>query len=142
MAQFLGKYRATVHDNADPEGRGRLRLQVPAVLGDELSEWAEACIPLAGPTGQPIGIQAVPAVGTGVWVEFEQGDAQLPIWVGCRWTAAPALAPSADRIVIGGAGSAAIVVDDNGIIVDNGRGASIELTGPSVTINRGALAVT
>ena len=29
----------------------------------------------------------VPPIGAGVWVEFEHGDPNHPIWVGCRWGA-------------------------------------------------------
>ena len=47
----------------------------------------EPCVPLAGPTGPPMGVYMVPPIGAGVWVEFEQGDPNYPIWVGCRWGA-------------------------------------------------------
>lgn len=84
-ARFWGKYRATVLNNADPERRGRLQLAVPDVLGPTPSTWAEACTPLAGPTGPAMGAYLVPPPGAGVWAEFEQGDVNYPIWAGCRW---------------------------------------------------------
>ena len=31
----------------------------------------------------------IPPIGAGVWVEFEQGDPDYPIWVGCFWGLAP-----------------------------------------------------
>ena len=173
MAQFLGKYRATVRQNLDPDRRGRLQLHVPDVLGDESSAWAEACVPLAGPPGAPMGVYLVPPLGTGVWVEFEQGDPQRPVWVGCRWAGAASVPPSAQAgeggpvsivvqspgqhlvmlsdapateasggIVLRSAGNATIVVNDSGIFIDNGKGASIALVGPTVSVNEGALAVT
>jgi hypothetical protein len=37
---------------------------------------------------------------------------------------------------------ASIVISDLGITIDNGKGASIELSGPTVSINKQALAVT
>ena len=47
------------------------------------SPWALPCVPLAGPT---MGTSFVPPpVGSSVWVEFEQGDPETPIWVGCFW---------------------------------------------------------
>lgn len=83
--QYYGKYRGTVLQNVDPEQRGRLMLSVPDVLGPIPSSWAEPCVPLAGPTGPPMGVYLVPPIGAGVWVEFEHGDPDYPIWVGCRW---------------------------------------------------------
>src|SRR5262245_9480487 len=84
---YYGKYRGTVVNNVDPLLRGRLLVIVPAVLGLTPPSWAEACAPLAGPTGPPMGVYMVPPIGAGVWIEFEQGDAERPIWVGCRWGA-------------------------------------------------------
>ena len=82
---FYGKYRGTVINNVDPMMRGRLLLEVPDVVGFTPSSWAEPCVPLAGPSGPPMGVYMVPPIGAGVWVEFEQGDPSKPIWVGCRW---------------------------------------------------------
>src|SRR3982751_533462 len=82
---FYGKYRGTVINNVDPMQRGRLLVEVPDVLGLVPSSWAEACTPLAGPTGPPMGAYLVPPIGAGVWVEFEQGDPGKPIWSGCRF---------------------------------------------------------
>jgi uncharacterized protein involved in type VI secretion and phage assembly len=78
---FFGKYRGLVKDNNDPTGRGRLKVIVPAVLGD-VAVWALPCTPYAG---NNIGWYAMPEPETGVWVEFEAGDTSYPIWVGCFW---------------------------------------------------------
>ncbi len=78
---FLGKYRGTVSDNADPTNRGRLKVKVPAVLGT-VEVWAMPCVPYAG---QGVGFYSLPASGVGVWVEFEAGDPSYPIWTGCFW---------------------------------------------------------
>lgn len=80
--RFYGKYRAVVLDNQDPEQVGRLQLQVPAVLGTLASAWALPCAPYAGPG---VGLHAVPPVGAAVWVEFEAGNPELPIWSGGWW---------------------------------------------------------
>lgn len=77
-----GKYRGTVAENQDPRGQGRIRAKVPEVLADVVSGWALPCVPYAG---EQAGSYAVPAVGSGVWVEFEAGDASRPVWVGCWW---------------------------------------------------------
>lgn len=183
---FLGKYRGTVINNLDPEFRGRLLLEVPDVLGVTPSSWAEPCVPLAGPTGAPLGMGVfmVPPIGAGVWVEFEQGDPSRPIWVGCRWgttadvpkvaltglpvspsivlqtmgqnaivlsdmpPAPPPLggAPLPPGIAPGGITltsptGAHIVVNDTGIYISNGKGASIMLTANTVMVNMTALVV-
>ena len=169
--KFWGKYRGTVVNNIDPEMRGRLIVSVPDVLSLVPSTWAEPCVPLAGPTGPPMGVYMIPPIGAGVWVEFEQGDPDFPIWTGCRWGTAsdiPPLAhaglPVAPNIVMqtlgqnslvisdlpgptGGlmlksATGATIIVNDTGIYIQNGKGASLIMTGPTVTINNGALVIT
>lgn len=172
--QYWGKYRGTVVNNLDPEQRARLLLTVPDVLGLMSSTWAECCAPLAGMTGAASGVFMVPPIGAGVWVEFEQGDPNKPIWTGGRWGSTAdvppmALAPppippgqnlamqttlqnlllvsdSAPTPVSGGivlksTTGAMLVVNDSGIYINNGKGASITLIGPAVTVNNGALVV-
>ena len=169
---YYGKYRGTVLNNIDPDQRGRLMLSVPDVLGSIPSSWAEPCVPLSGPTGPPMGIYLVPPVSAGVWVEFEHGDPDYPIWTGCRWggpsdvpsdgtsgnPADPNIvfqsllqhkimisdmppSPATGGIILKSTTGASIVVNDSGIYIDNGKGASITLVGPNVTVNNGALMV-
>lgn len=169
---FYGKYRGTVINNVDPMLRGRLLLEVPDVTGLVPSSWAEPCVPLAGPSGPPMGVYMVPPIGAGVWVEFEQGDPSKPIWVGCRWglpTDIPPLAlaglpispnicfqtmgqqmlmlsdlpptPLTGGIVLKSLTGATLVVNDAGIFIQNGKGASIMMVGPAVDINMGALTI-
>jgi len=168
--RYYGKYRGTVLNNVDPMQIGRLLVEVPDVLGLLPSSWAAPCPPLAGPTGPPMGVFLVPPIGAGVWVEFEQGDVNYPLWVGCRWGAPsdiPTLAraglPVSPSIVLQTAGQnsivisdlpgptggimlksltgAMILVNDIGITISNGKGATILMTGPTVTINNGALTI-
>ena len=170
--RFYGKYRGTVLSNTDPDQRGRLMLNVPDVLGSIPSSWAEPCVPLAGPTGPAMGVYLVPPVGAAVWVEFEHGHQDYPIWSGCRWGAqsdVPSNATSGNPadpniviqsllqhmivvsdmppsmttggIILQSTTGAKIVVNDSGIYIDNGKGASITLVGPNVTVNNGALVV-
>jgi uncharacterized protein involved in type VI secretion and phage assembly len=83
--RFFGKYRGFVVDNADPEQLGRLKLQVPSVLGsDVVTGWALPCVPYGGDANQ--GFLFIPEVGAGVWVEFEEGDLEFPLWVGTFWS--------------------------------------------------------
>lgn len=142
---FWGKYRGTVVNNIDPEFRGRLLCMVPDVLSVVPSSWAEPCTPLAGPTGPPMGVYLVPPIGAGVWIEFEQGNPDFPIWVGCRWGSAadvPAMAkaglPVSPSIVLQTAGQNMIVISDlpgpaGGIMIQSGPSAvSINQTGVSI----------
>lgn len=170
VPKYFGKYKGTVIQNIDPELRGRVMCMVPDVLGLVPSSWCEACAPLAGPTGPPMGVYMVPPIGAGVWVEFEQGDVSKPIWTGCRMAIgnAPTLAfaglPISPNIVLQTAGQNAIIisdlpgptggimlksalgatliVNDTGIYLQNGKGAMINLLGPTVNVNTGALTVT
>ena len=80
--RFYGKYRGLVVDNNDPQQLGRLKAQVPEVLGEVNSGWALPCVPYAGDGS---GQYTVPERGTGVWIEFEAGDPSRPIWSGCWW---------------------------------------------------------
>jgi uncharacterized protein involved in type VI secretion and phage assembly len=166
--KYYGKYRGTVKINIDPDQTGRLLVEVPDVFGVGISSWAHACVPL---TGKQMGAWFVPQIGAGVWVEFEKGDPDFPIWSGCWWgsaTEAPALAlagsPVSPSIVLQTAGQNTLMISDApgpagglllkttsgalisinevGITLSNGKGATIALTGPTVNINAGALTIT
>jgi uncharacterized protein involved in type VI secretion and phage assembly len=82
--QHYGKYRGVVVDNADPEQLGRLKVRVPSVLRDATTSWASPCAPYGGLAEQ--GLFLIPDVGAEVWVEFEEGNLDLPIWVGTFWS--------------------------------------------------------
>lgn len=171
MEKFYGTYRATVINNVDPEFRGRLTLNIPDVLDLVPSTWAEPCVSLAGASGPAAGVYMVPPIGAGVWVSFEQGDPNFPIWMGGRWgnpTEVPPLSqagvPFSPNIVMQTSGQnslmisdlpgptggitlksttgASITVNDTGIYIQNGKGATIVMTGPTITINNGALVIT
>ena len=164
---YFGKYRGVVLNNVDPMQQGRLQIQVPDVAGLVPTSWAMPCVPMAGIQN---GMVALPIIGSGVWVEFEQGNPDYPVWVGCFWGSTaeiPALAlltpPTTPAITFqtplqngmtisdmpGPTGGimlksttgAALIVNDTGIYIQNGKGAAITLVGPTVTINNGALTV-
>jgi hypothetical protein len=69
---YTGSYRGMVIDNQDPMGERRLRVQVPELSLDDLG-WARASLP-------PGEVTAPPAVGEVVWVSFEAGDTDYPVW--------------------------------------------------------------
>jgi len=161
MSNFVGKYRGSVINNVDPMQMGRLMVQVPDVSNTLPSTWAMPCVPFAG--GQS-GMFAVPPVGSGVWIEFEQGNSDYPIWTGCFYGSSgdvpsPALAgaPGVQQIVIQSANQNMLVLSDTpgpsggillqcssgakisinstGITLDNGQGATITLSSSMVSIN-------
>ena len=190
--RYYGKYRGTVFNNIDPEQRGRIQAIVPDVQGLVPTTYALPCFPIAG---KQEGVFMVPQIGAAVWIEFEQGDPDYPIWVGGFWGALPIPVPGVPHpeiplaavlplpippgqniliqttlqhmllisdaipipvmapipapatpgtggIVLRSPSGAMIVVNDMGIFINNGKGASIEMIGPSVAINKLALVVT
>jgi Type VI secretion system/phage-baseplate injector OB domain len=81
IRRFYGKYRGKVADNIDPLFLGRILPIVPAVSELPLT-WATPCVPYAGPE---VGFCAIPPIDANVWIEFEGGDPDYPIWTGCFW---------------------------------------------------------
>jgi uncharacterized protein involved in type VI secretion and phage assembly len=163
---LYGKYRGKVLNNLDPAMLGRIQVTVPEV-STAPSSWAMPCVPVAG---ERMGSYFVPPIGANVWVEFEQGDPDSPIWVGGFWGATGDVPGAAEvggpaspnfvlqttaqnailisdlpdpegGIVLRSPAGATIVVNDTGIYIRNGKGANLVMTGPTVTINDGALVV-
>lgn len=166
--QYFGMYRGSVLNNVDPLRQGRIQVQLPDAIGIGISTWALPCLPTAG---IQTGTIMVPPMGAGVWLQFEQGDSDYPVWLGGFWGSAaevPAFAqltpPGLQSFVVNTLGQntlmlsdtpgptggfllktttgAMIMVNDTGIVISNGKGAIITMTGPAVTINAGALVVT
>lgn len=166
-APLYGKYRGTVINNVDPLQIGRIQAMVPDLAGFVPGTWAMPCLPMAGIN---TGVFTAPMVGSGVWIEFERGNPDYPVWVGGYWGSAaevPVLAhavpPGVSGVTIqttlkngivvsdvpGPTGGvliqtttgAMISVSDVGIIISNGKGAVINMTGPTVDVNLGALTV-
>jgi Type VI secretion system/phage-baseplate injector OB domain len=164
MRQFFGKYRGTVENNIDPQQQGRVQVSCPAVLGEGSLSWAMPCAPYGG---SGVGLFAVPPTGANIWVEFEGGDPDYPIWSGCFWAigeapAAPALPFvkifKTDGLTLKlddtpGAGGFTLEVgppvvptpmslsmSSSGVEISN-AGASVSLSAASVSINNGALEV-
>lgn len=180
---FYGKYRGVVTDNQDPLRLGRIRATVPDITGSDESGWAWPCAPFGG---QGMGFFALPAVGSGVWIEFEQGQPDYPIWSGCWWSTVTDMPSELEvepekKVLIKTGGGHSILLDDSipakitiqttggqkiilsddaggqiiiqttpeqkiilqtaSIQIDNAADASIELTGPSIALNKDALEI-
>jgi uncharacterized protein involved in type VI secretion and phage assembly len=136
--KYYGKYRGKVVNNTDPLNIGRVQVNVPEISRTR-ANWAMPCILAAA---VQMGIYAVPAVGANVWIEFEHGDPDHPIWTGGFWDKAADVPAPDGGVVLKSASGATIIINDTGITIQNGKGASIVLVGPTVTINNGALAIT
>lgn len=162
--RFYGKYRGTVLSNLDPMQKGRIQVQVPDVTELLPTTYAMPCVPVGGLAQ---GFLAIPPPQAGVWVEFEQGDPDFPIWTGCYWGNTGEVPPLAKMIPpgVGGfvmhtftqtglvisdlpaggillkAGLATITINESGIVIQNGKGASVALTANQVILNAGALVV-
>lgn len=160
--KYFGKYRGVVLDNNDPQKRGRIKALVPDVLGEVESGWAMPCAPFGG---EKVGFFAIPAVNAGVWIEFECGDPDFPVWSGCWWGSDKEIPPQQEKephkkvmirtpggqsiilddteesITLETVGGQKIVLRDNGIEIDNGKGATIKLSDKKVSVNGDALEV-
>ena len=158
---FYGKYRGIVTDIEDPLKMGRIKARVPDVFGDDKSNWALPCVPFAG---NGMGFYALPSTNARVWIEFEQGDPDYPIWSGCWWGSQNELPDEAqssyNKVVIKSDQKQIIILDDasseitiqtstgqkvvlnaTSIKIDNGNDATVELSGPKVAVNNDALEV-
>ncbi len=168
MTPFYGKYRGICTDNRDPLQIGRIRARVPEITGEDDSGWAMPCFPAGG---RDMGVFALPAVDSGVWIEFEHGDPDRPIWCGSWFGNLSELPPELlippmlqdGKILLKTAGGTSLMLDDTpgtggitletatgqkiklsvtGIEIDNGQGAKISLgPGPLINANNGALEV-
>jgi hypothetical protein len=154
----LGKFAGIVRDNDDPDRLCRIDVDVPELI-DGTTGW---CLPASPYAGDGIGLAVVPPIGSMVWVEWPGGDlTSPPVWSGGAWTsgngvdgAGPKtlilLTPGGHRIELDddgktmkftSAGGPVITLDNNGLTIDNGSGATITMQGPKVSINDDALTV-
>lgn len=158
-SRVYGKYRGQVVNNTDPKQMGRLQVRVPAVYGDNTLNWAMPSVPYAGPDQ---GVFLIPPPGANLWVEFEGGDINAPIWSGCFWgegecpgtlaltkiIKTPAATLTLDElnpaapVILETVAGAKITFTATGITIETASGAKLELSGPKVTVNNGALEVT
>jgi len=111
LKDAYGAWRGICEYNLDNKGLGRIKVRVPSIHGaavggasftsSEQSEegknaggittealpWAWPCVEGSGGV-LDAGSYDVPLVGAGVWVMFEQGNPDYPVWIG-TWPAIP-----------------------------------------------------
>jgi uncharacterized protein involved in type VI secretion and phage assembly len=134
--RFYGKYRGVVTDNDDPQDLGRIKAQVPAVMGETEVGWALPSFPFIG---DGHGFFMLPEVGSMVWVEFEAGNADFPIWSGVFLAESQSKPDEGDvsvRVIVSKNGHKVVLSDDEDkIVVDHASGGTIEMTRSEITIS-------
>jgi len=136
-ASYFGKYRGVVTNALDPIGLGRIKANVPDVLGSLDTGWALPCAPYAG---AGVGFFTVPPVGAGVWIEFEGGNPNYPIWSGGWWKSyeTPSLGSPSQKIFKTSAGHTVLLDDTVGnehIQIKAAGGAEIALDKGAITLS-------
>jgi hypothetical protein len=120
IGRYYGKFRATVVDNVDDQNRGLLKVEVPDVFGAGVMVCAEACLPYAQ--------FLVPPKGATVWVEFEAGDAERPLWVGVAVTSAEQTKVKPDTVLLTHTGGAMVSIGDDGhVLMSSPKGSYLHL---------------
>jgi uncharacterized protein involved in type VI secretion and phage assembly len=126
----FGLYRGIVRDVDDPEGHGRIRVEVHELLGaGKLTNWASYCAPFGGGGA---GFFMLPRPGDGVWVMFERGEPTRPVWIGFWFNAQDARPEEAGtevRVLQTKSGHRVVFKDEGGqeaIRIEDASGQSAE----------------
>lgn len=166
VQRYYGKFRGKVINSIDPENRGRIAVTVAGVTGQNTSTWALPAAPYAEPSQ---GLLVIPQPGASVWIEYEHGDPDYPIWTGGFWDqteqlpqAASVITPgtrgfaleadgtrltlAADRSEAGGIvleteGKARVQVHRDKLVLDN-AGAKVTLESSGLTLEHGSGSLT
>lgn len=64
---------------SDPSNLKRARLKVPKLFGESWTKWADPSAPIK--VGHAPSSVTVPAIGSVVYVMFENGDPDFPVWI-------------------------------------------------------------
>jgi phage baseplate assembly protein gpV len=135
---YFGKYRGIVTDVDDPNNQCRIRANVPAVMGEQSCGWAMPSAPFAG---DGHGMVMLPKVGSGVWIEFEAGRIDNPIWSGAWWATGQRPDPqgAAVRVIVSEKGHKLILDDDaDEVKIVHGSGPEIKMTATEIVLTCGA----
>ena len=136
--RYYGKYRGQVTDNSDPNNLGRVKANVPRLLGDEECGWALPAFAYGGASEQ--GLFAVPDVGAGVWIEFEGGDLSYPIWSGTWFTSGdiPESAQPSKKVLKTKSGHKLVLDDDGGTLeITDSNGNTVSMDSSTVKVAAG-----
>lgn len=143
--RFYGKYRGIVTRNNDEMFLGRIKATVPDVLGSNESGWATPCMPFGG---DGMGMFCLPKVGAGVWIEFEHGDPDYPIYAGAWWGSIAQVPPDVytpvpwKKLMFKTEGGTVFIMDDTpvtgGITLQTASGQVIKMTQLGIEITFGA----
>ncbi|WP_435210111.1 phage baseplate assembly protein V [Streptomyces sp. bgisy034] len=79
---FLGVVIGIVRNNRDPQGLGRVKVELPWLADGTLTDWARVAVPMAGPG---TGFFFLPEPDDEVLVAFEHGNPEVPYVVGALW---------------------------------------------------------
>lgn len=72
---YYGIYRGIVKNNRDPKNQRRLKVSVPQITGNEITDWIDSV--------EPSNITLdVPVIGQGVWIKYIGGSLNYPVWTG------------------------------------------------------------
>jgi hypothetical protein len=137
-SSYFGKYRGIVSDVDDPSNQCRIRATVPAVLGEQPCGWALPAAPFAG---DGHGVVMLPKVGSGVWIEFEAGRLDNPIWSGAWWASGERPEPQGAgvRVIVSEKGHSVILDDEaDELRLVHGGGPEIKMTGSEIVLTCGA----
>ena len=153
--KFTGMYRAKVLSNADSEQLGRIKAEIyPMLIGKitaqnldgvdgvetEQIPWAVPAMPLSSGAGDGCGSFGVPKVGSFVFVFFEEGDINQPVYFAEAQTKQYGLPASRltnypNRKVVETASGVKIIIDDTtGHVIITGAG-DVVVQGTNVRLN-------
>jgi uncharacterized protein involved in type VI secretion and phage assembly len=135
---FRGKVVTLGSKASGHEGRlGQLQISIPEIWGDNTTEvpWADPVVPFAG---DGYGALTLPRVGDGVYVMFEGGSPDNPVWMGGFWSEDAKLPEpaSADARVLRSPKGHRLVLDDakDEIRMTHASGSQITIGKSQITI--------
>jgi len=126
--KLFGLWRGIVINVNDPKNLGRIRAQVHELFGEkDETNWASYCSPFGGGGA---GFFFLPEVGDSIWIAFEAGDINRPVWLGFWFNqvdAKPADAAPRKRVLQTRSGHK-VIFDDGGktIRIEDSGAQSIE----------------
>lgn len=134
-SRYYGKHRAVVTDNVDPQHLCRIKVQAPALMGETEIGW---CLPAFPFLGDGHGLVMMPEVGSMVWLEFEAGKLDFPIWTGGFLSGKqkpPDPHDAATRVIVSKNGHK-IILDDKGgkLCIEHSGGAKLEMSGTEISL--------